>query len=492
MAAQNVAGTRLLPLRYAILGGSFDPLHKGHFHLARAVLALGYDRIIFVPAFRSPYKTALQGDSSAVRLDMLLAAICGERAFTVDACEIKREGISYTIDTVEDIISRYVCRGKPGLILGDDLAAEFPTWKHAQAIAEKTDIIIGGRFGMGGGDAHDKKRTSHDGGEGVNPETFPFPCTMLGNALMELSSGLVRDLIRSGGAWQDLTPPAVRQIILEQGLYGSADALGNSTPDGGAWRNDSVAPNGGNAACGASQSEGGVAEQTGGARGEDAQRRGLWSEGGSPPPDICSIESFTRKFLHANRFIHSRNVALHCADLCDRFGLDADKGYLAGITHDVCKELSEEKMIALAKKDGAAFSDLEQKKIKLLHGRAAAIFIQEQFGVRDEDVIEAVRYHTMGQRDMGPLAKIVYLADKIEVARKTVDPALRQAVFGEQYSDMDLDQLFKIILNATVDYLVRGGLSVSKETMILAHEAAESAPQNKLRHESHDAQTGME
>jgi nicotinate-nucleotide adenylyltransferase len=178
--------------------------------------------------------------------------------------------------------------------------------------------------------------------------------------------------------------------------------------------------------------------------------------------------------VNSNRFIHSRNVALHCADLCEHFGLDADKGYLAGITHDVCKQLSEEQMIAFAKKDGAAFSELELKKPKLLHGRAAAIFIQEKFGVSDGDVIEAVRYHTMGQRGMGPLAKIVYLSDKIEVARRTVDPALRQLAFGEQNSGMDLDKLFKIILNATVDYLVRGGLSVSDETMILADDAKNS------------------
>ncbi|GHV83921.1 hypothetical protein AGMMS50212_12610 [Spirochaetia bacterium] len=72
-------------VRYAILGGSFDPVHRGHIKLAEAVLTLGYDRIVFIPTYHSPFKSPLQGMSADVRLRMLLAAICADRRFTVDA-----------------------------------------------------------------------------------------------------------------------------------------------------------------------------------------------------------------------------------------------------------------------------------------------------------------------------------------------------------------------------------------------------------------------
>ena len=86
-------------MKYAILGGSFDPVHHWHLETALAVMPLGYDRIILVPAYQSPFKPARQGETAKIRLLMLLSAIPGDRRFTVDACEVRREGISYTIDT---------------------------------------------------------------------------------------------------------------------------------------------------------------------------------------------------------------------------------------------------------------------------------------------------------------------------------------------------------------------------------------------------------
>jgi nicotinate-nucleotide adenylyltransferase len=393
-------------LNYAILGGSFDPVHKGHLSMALAVLPLGYDRIILVPAYQSPFKQPEQSATAELRLLMLLAAISGDRRFTVDACEIRRRGLSYTIDTLRDMKNRYQFEGKPALIFGDDLASTFPRWKDADFIAREADIIIASRLSSA-------------------QVSYPYPCAFLGNVIMEVSSASVRDLIQEGGEWRPLVPDGVRRIIEERGLYGSRAESGGDFKAGKA-------------------------------------------------DNIRRIEDEARGMMDLYRFIHSRNVALHSADLAERFGLDAGRAYIAGITHDICKEFPDDKMMEYALRDGCGMTGLERSKPSLLHGRAAAMLIQEKFGFSagddDGDIVEAVRFHTSGRRNMGALAKIVYIADKIEAARTTVAPRLRRFAFGGEGRTLPLDVLFDIVSDATVKWLLERGLAVSEETLKMRRE----------------------
>jgi nicotinate-nucleotide adenylyltransferase len=189
-------------MKFAILGGSFNPVHIGHLFLAETALtALGYDRIILVPAYASPFKPGARGASPRDRLDMLIASIPAESRFTIDDCEIRREGVSFTIDTVKDIIARYRPEGKPGLILGDDLARDFHQWRSAGEIAALADIIIAHRLSA----------------ENI---PFPYPCKQLDNEILALSSGNVRDRIEKGAAWTFLVPSEARFIIQDRRLYG--------------------------------------------------------------------------------------------------------------------------------------------------------------------------------------------------------------------------------------------------------------------------------
>ncbi|MDR2864770.1 MAG: nicotinate (nicotinamide) nucleotide adenylyltransferase [Spirochaetaceae bacterium] len=394
-------------MKFAILGGSFDPIHRGHIKLAEAALQAGYDRIIFVPAFHSPFKSEAQRDSAAIRLEMILAAISADRRFTVDDTEIKRGGLSYTIDTIKDISARYLPEGKPALVLGDDLIAGFPKWKDADKIGFVSDILVASRE--------------------KNMNNFPYPHKLLNNETFELSSAAVRALIASGKAWHELTPNGVWNIIEDRALYGCAPRPHSGTPCSG--------------------------EALGGS-GSAAQKNSI-----SVSPSLVDIENKVRSMLSIRRFLHSRNVALHCADLAARFGFDVPKAYLAGISHDMAKELPCDRMIELAQQDHLPFSPLELKKPSMLHGRAAAILIQECFGIDDADVIEALRYHTSGRAGMGPLAKIVYLTDKIETGRSTVDEKLRALAFGSS-ALADLNELFDIVHKATLEFLKARGLEL--------------------------------
>ena len=401
-------------MKLAILGGSFNPVHIAHLFVADAVLAgLAYDRIVLIPAFQSPFKTGAEGASPRDRMEMLAASIAGDQRLSIDDCEIRREGVSYTIDTLSDVIKRYRPEGKPGLILGDDLASAFHKWRSPGKIAELADIIIARRL------APEKpaQREEYPCGGGIDAEKgdFPYPHRALNNEIINVSSRLVREKVGRAEAWRYLVPPGARCIIEDRCLYGF--------------------------------------------RGESKLSAESISTESKLSATIARLENDVRLAINFDRFIHSRNTALMAWDLCRRFGLEPHKGYLAGIAHDMCKSMGEEELVRLAHADGGGSSKLEQKKPGLLHARAAAVLLQRNYGIVDRDILEAIRYHTTGQADMGSLAKVVYIADKIEVSRTKADPALR-----EMSRSADLDELFAAVLDNTVAYLRSRQLDISYGT----------------------------
>lgn len=419
-------------MKLAILGGSFNPVHIGHLFLADSVLCgLGYDRLVLVPAFESPFKIGAEAASPRDRLDMLAASIPADPRLTIDDCEINRQGVSYTIDTLKDIIARYRPDGKPGLVLGDDLASTFYRWRSPGEIAELSDIIIARRIqdtssraGSNGNSPSGKKSAGADefacngGNDDGKAGKFPYPHKTLDNEIINVSSRMVREKIGRAEAWHFLVPQGARCIIEDRALYGFTPAAGTPPP--------TMNPIAG---------KGGLSEA------------------------IVHIENDVRNILDFRRFMHSRNTALLSWDLCRRFGLDPQKGYLAGITHDICKAMGEKELIHLARSDGRSFSRMEQAKPGLLHGRAGAVFIRKKYGITDEDIIESIQYHTTGKKEMGALSKVVYIADKIEISRNGVDSDLRKMSLT-----VDLETLFRAVLDNTIAYLKSRKLDISYDT----------------------------
>ena len=403
-------------MRLAILGGSFNPVHYGHLFLADAVLSeLRYDRVIMVPAYISPFKPAAVGmeDSAQQRLEMIAASITADPRLSVDACEIRREGVSYTVDTVADIISRYNPDGKPGLIIGDDIAGEFHKWYKSDEILSMADIIIARRV--------------HSGRSEI-----PFPYTAITNDIMEISSGAVREKIASNSAWRYLVPDAARIIIEDRKLYGCRGSDADDKP---------------------------------------ASLKNL----------IRRIEDEARENLNLARYLHSRHTALLAWDLCCRFrkdypSLDPDLGYLTGIAHDLCKQLCDEEQIRLANIYGGEISSVERAKPSLLHGRACAVVLKERFKINDDEVLKAIAVHTEGGRNMSPLAKVLYIADKMEMSRVKVDPAVRKQILAGD----TLDRIFIPVLERAVSSIRDRKLELSKNTLSLLEEMGmpDTAQQN--------------
>ena len=381
-------------MKLGILGGSFNPVHFGHLYLADKVLStLKLDRVVFVPAYRSPFKLSAEGmEGSAVdRLQMLCAAVAGDSRFAIDDCEIRREGVSYTVDTLEDITARYLPSGKPSLIIGDDLAVDFPKWKDSERILKLADIVIARR---------------------VNSAVvkYPFPCTLIENEVMNISSKAIRQKIGEGSDWRSFVPSGAGAIIRDRRLYGCS---------------------------------------------------GLVLSEDCTQANILRVETAARETLSTERFLHSRNTALHAGDLCRRFGLDPSAGYLAGIAHDLAKQMDNKQLIKIVKSDGIEISALEKERPNLLHGQAAAVLLRERFCIHNKDVLDAVAFHTSGSENMGPLAKIIYIADKTEVSRN-IDPALRKLC-----REGELDSILFAVVEKTIDKLRSKNMELSADTLRL-------------------------
>ena len=128
-------------------------------------------------------------------------------------------------------------------------------------------------------------------------------------------------------------------------------------------------------------------------------------------------ESYARKRLSDGRYGHTLRVAETAERLAGLHGLDPRRARLAGLLHDAAREEGEQELLRVAEEEGLHIDDLERERPMLLHGPVAAALSQKDLGVEDDEILDAVRVHTIGEPGMGPLALALYMADKIEPAR---------------------------------------------------------------------------
>lgn len=137
--------------------------------------------------------------------------------------------------------------------------------------------------------------------------------------------------------------------------------------------------------------------------------------------DISEKKKYLKENLSQKRYTHSLNVAEECRKLAVKYGEEPDKAYFAGLLHDVCKELpdEEQKSIVLESNFVVCREELETKS--LWHAIAGAYFIKTHFGVEDIDILNSVRFHTVGRAGMTRLEEIVYIGDLISADRDYKD-----------------------------------------------------------------------
>jgi predicted HD superfamily hydrolase involved in NAD metabolism len=182
------------------------------------------------------------------------------------------------------------------------------------------------------------------------------------------------------------------------------------------------------------------------------------------------VAALVEATLSRPRLSHSREVARLACELCDRFRVDEDKGYIAGIAHDLAREKEPAEMVSLCEADGLAISDLERANPLLLHGRASAFLLQRLAGFADPEVLEAVRDHVTGRGGMGPLSRILFVADFLEPTRDFVSPEFRRRTSG-----LSLNEMVLAVLERKMHYVRAASAVLAPQSLALHRELKENA-----------------
>lgn len=188
-------------------GGSFNPIHHGHLICARAVAeAKGFERVLLIPSAQPPHKPQ-QPDMANPdnRLQMCRTAVAGSDFFEVDDLELRRQGPSYTVDTVRELKRRGWER-VPWLI-GADMLAILPQWHEAEALVQEAELLVMARPGW-------KFNWS------ALPEVFrSLRKNVVRAPLIQISATDIRRRVAEGKSIEYFTPPPVCRYVQEHGVY---------------------------------------------------------------------------------------------------------------------------------------------------------------------------------------------------------------------------------------------------------------------------------
>lgn len=192
-------------MRIGILGGAFDPIHLGHLLLAeQARQKLSLTKVLFIPCFISPFKKEIA--SSSYRYKMVCLAISNNPFFEVFNSEIKRKGVSYSIDTIRELKKKYK-EDEIFFILGSDSWSQFSSWKDSEELLKLVKFEVIQRADVPTPYTSDRPARHLAGGEVADMLYLP------------ISSSQIRERVKQNKSIRYLVPETVRRYILRKGLY---------------------------------------------------------------------------------------------------------------------------------------------------------------------------------------------------------------------------------------------------------------------------------
>ncbi|MBD5476071.1 MAG: HD domain-containing protein [Lachnospiraceae bacterium] len=188
--------------------------------------------------------------------------------------------------------------------------------------------------------------------------------------------------------------------------------------------------------------------------------------------DLAKFRKEMEKKLEPKRYEHTLSVAYTAANLAAVHGVDIEKALVAGMLHDCAKCLSYKKQMSLCSQNHIVLSETEaQEDSPLLHAKAGGALAKQEYGITDEDILNAIYYHTTGRPQMSPLEQVIYIADYIEPGRKHMK---RTAAIEEQYMQnlaaarklayQDLNKALCRILQDTLTHLTQKGGEIDPMT----------------------------
>ncbi len=187
--------------------------------------------------------------------------------------------------------------------------------------------------------------------------------------------------------------------------------------------------------------------------------------------NIVEIENWLKENLYEERYIHSIGVMEAAVELAQMFNMDVEKARITGLLHDAAKCFSNEKLLEIIHQHIPEVHDCELLNYKTLHAPVSAYLAKIQFGIEDQEILDAIRWHTLGRCNMSDFEKIIFLADKIEA--RTRDKEFRHQCLEllKEYNGLD-KALFKCF-EATIKSLVDRRLAICHITIDVYNELLE-------------------
>ena len=345
-------------MKIGVYGGTFNPPHLGHVTAARAVFELlKLDLLLLVPDGQPPHKMLPPGSPTPEqRLEMTRLAGeqlgLGERVRTLDL-ELKREGRSYTAETLRQLHQQYP-EDELWLLMGTDMFLTLQAWREPGEILSLAGIAA---FGRTEEDTEELFSVQRDYLYRTYLQARIFTLTIPG--VVDVSSTELRTMLARGEGG-NLLPPAVYGYILREGLYDTRADLKHLP--------------------------------------------------------LRTLRPVALSYLKHKRIPHVLGTEQEAIRLAERYGADVEKARVAALLHDCTKRLDMEEQLALCRQYGIRLDALEQQALKLLHAKTGAAIARDVFGV-DDETYRAIWWHTTGHAGMTLLEKIMYLADYIEPSR---------------------------------------------------------------------------
>lgn len=185
--------------------------------------------------------------------------------------------------------------------------------------------------------------------------------------------------------------------------------------------------------------------------------------------------SWLQDTLDEKRLLHSLGSAQCAAELAEKFGLDEKKAYIAGLLHDCAKCVEPEKLFEIAKEMGLENGELYNPKV--IHAPVSAYLAKTEFGIEDEEILSAIRLHTIGKLDMSLFEKVVFLADKIEPNTRDLDFRAKALLFiGDDKSEIEngLNNALFMCYRETIKSLANRGLKICQTTVDIYNNMLEN------------------
>lgn len=345
-------------MKIGVYGGTFNPPHLGHLTAARAAVEiLKLDKLLFIPDGLPPHKEMPAGSpSSEQRLEMTrLAAeqLNLGERASVLDLEIRRSGRSYTADTLARLKEQFP-EDELWLLMGTDMFLTFQDWHEPERILNLAGIAA---FGRTEADTEELFSIQRAYLYRTYPQARIFTLTIPG--VIDVSSTELRRRLAEGSGG-GLLAPAVYGYILREKLYNTHADLKQLT--------------------------------------------------------LSQLRPVALSCLKHKRIPHVLGTEQEAIRLAERYGADVEKARRAALLHDCTKKLDMPQQLELCRRFAIPLDALEQKALKLLHAKTGAAIAREYFGA-DEEIYQAILWHTTGRPGMSLLEKILYLADYIEPSR---------------------------------------------------------------------------